>query len=78
MTPIAQYIVKQDALALAEYFAAKPWPSTGAPSAAKADQDAAMVAINSVVCTAAICSSFKAIRPFRGSQARNAIISPRR
>jgi cytochrome c553 len=51
MTPIAQYVVKQDALALAEYFAAKPWPKTGAPSASKADEAAAMTAIKSVVCT---------------------------
>jgi hypothetical protein len=36
MTAIAQGIVKADALALAEYFAAKPWPKTGAPSASKA------------------------------------------
>ena len=43
MTPIAQSLVKEDALALAEYFAAKPWPKTGAPSASKADKDAAMV-----------------------------------
>ena len=26
MTPIAQSVSKEDALALAEYFAAKPWP----------------------------------------------------
>ena len=37
MTPIAQGLVKEDALALAEYFAAKPWPNTGAPAASKAD-----------------------------------------
>ncbi len=30
MTPIAQSLSKEDALALAEYFAAKPWPRTGA------------------------------------------------
>ena len=27
MSPIAQYVVKEDALALAEYFSAKPWPN---------------------------------------------------
>ena len=59
MTPIAQYVVKQDALALAEYFAAKPWPKTGAPSAAKADMDAAMVAIKSVVCTSCHLDQFQ-------------------
>jgi len=59
MTPIAQYVVKEDALALAEYFASKPWPKTGAPSAAKADKDAAMVAINSVVCTSCHLEQFQ-------------------
>jgi len=59
MTPIAQYVVKEDALALAEYFASKPWPSTGAPSAPKAVKDAAMVAINSVVCTSCHLEQFQ-------------------
>ena len=31
MTPIAQSLSKEDALALAAYFAGKPWPKTGAP-----------------------------------------------
>ena len=39
MTPIAQSIAKEDALALAEYFAAKPWPNAGAPAASKADAE---------------------------------------
>ena len=38
MTPIAQFVVKEDALALAEYFAAKPWPKTGAPSGLESGQ----------------------------------------
>ena len=59
MTPIARYVVKEDARALAEYFASKPWPKTGAPSAAKADKDAAMVAINSVVCTSCHLEQFE-------------------
>jgi cytochrome c553 len=59
MTPIAQYVVKQDALALAEYFAAKPWPKTGAPDASKADAAAAMTAINSVVCTSCHLEQFQ-------------------
>src|SRR5271163_3809580 len=29
MTPIAQGLAKEDLLALAEYFSAKPWPNTG-------------------------------------------------
>ena len=51
MTPIAQSLSKEDALALAEYFAAKPWPRTGAPEASKADTAIALTAIKSVVCT---------------------------
>src|ERR1700729_566399 len=50
MTPIAQSLAKEDAQALAAYFAGKPWPATGAPSASKADESAAMTAIKSVVC----------------------------
>ena len=78
MTPIAQSLSKEDALALAAYFAGKPWPKTGAPSASKADEASAMTAIKSVVCTAAIWSSSRAIPPFRGSRGRATIISPRR
>jgi cytochrome c553 len=51
MTPIAQGVVKEDALALAEYFAAKSWPSTGAPAASKADADVAVATNKSIVCT---------------------------
>ncbi|HEY5206694.1 MAG TPA: c-type cytochrome [Roseiarcus sp.] len=51
MTPIAQTLTKEDAQALAAYFAGKPWPKTGAPSASKTDEAAAMTAIKSVVCT---------------------------
>ncbi len=32
MTPIAQSLSKEDALALAQYFSAKPWPRTGRPA----------------------------------------------
>ena len=59
MTAVAQTIVKQDALALAEYFAAKPWPATGAPAASKADADVARVAIKSVVCTSCHLEQFQ-------------------
>jgi cytochrome c553 len=59
MTPIAQGIVKGDALALAEYFAAKTWPRTGAPSASKADAEIAMTAIKSVVCTSCHLEQFQ-------------------
>jgi cytochrome c553 len=59
MTPIAQGLVKEDALALAEYFAAKPWPNTGAPDASKADAATAMTAIKSVVCTSCHLEEFQ-------------------
>jgi cytochrome c553 len=59
MTPIAQSLSKEDALALAEYFSAKPWPKTGAPSASKADAATAMTAINSVVCTSCHLEQFQ-------------------
>jgi cytochrome c553 len=59
MTPIAQGLVKEDALALAEYFAAKQWPSTSAPPVSKADVAVAMTAINSVVCTSCHLEEFQ-------------------
>ena len=51
MTPIAQSLSKEDALALAEYFEAKPWPNTGAPAASKADTEVAIAVNKSIVCT---------------------------
>jgi len=59
MTTIAQGLSKEDALALAAYFAAKPWPNTGAPSDSKADVAVAMTAINSVVCTSCHLEEFQ-------------------
>jgi cytochrome c553 len=59
MTPIAQSLSKEDALALAEYFAGKPWPNTNAPRASKADEAAAMTAIKSVVCTSCHLEEFQ-------------------
>src|SRR5580693_1117751 len=50
MTPSAQSLSKEDAQALAAYFAGKPWPNTNTPRASKADEAAAMTAIKSVVC----------------------------
>jgi cytochrome c553 len=58
MTPIAQSLSKEDAQALAAYFAGKPWPKTGAPSASKADAASAMTAIKSVVCTSCHLEEF--------------------
>jgi cytochrome c553 len=59
MTPIVADMTKEEASALAEYFAGKPWPKTNAPAASKADKDAAMVAINSVVCTSCHLDQFQ-------------------
>jgi len=58
MSAVAQNVVKEDALALAEYFSAKPWPNNGAPAASKADISIAMTAIKSVVCTSCHSNDF--------------------
>jgi cytochrome c553 len=59
MTPIAQSLSKDDAQALAAYFAGKPWPKTDAPSASKTDTATAMTAINSVVCASCHLEQFQ-------------------
>jgi len=59
MTPIAQSLSKDDAQALAAYFAGKPWPKTGAPSASKTDEATAMSAIKAVVCTSCHLEQFQ-------------------
>ncbi len=59
MSAVAQNVVKQDALALAEYFAAKPWPGSGAPAASKVEADTANVAIKSVVCQSCHLEQFE-------------------
>ena len=59
MTTIAQNLSKEDELALAQYFAAKPWPKTGAPDASKTDTATAMTAIKSVVCTSCHLEEFQ-------------------
>jgi cytochrome c553 len=59
MTPVAQSLSKDDAKALAAYFASKPWPKTGAPSASKADEASATTAIKSVVCTSCHLEQFQ-------------------
>ena len=50
MTAVARNLVKDDALALAEYFAARPWPKTRTPPASKAETDAATAALKSMGC----------------------------
>jgi cytochrome c553 len=59
MTPIAQSLSKEDTLALAAYFAGKPWPNTNTPRASKSDEAAAMTAIKSVVCTSCHLEQFQ-------------------
>jgi cytochrome c553 len=59
MTPIAQSLSKEDALALAQYFAGKPWPNIGGPDASKADTATAMTALKSVVCTSCHLEQFQ-------------------
>ena len=59
MSAVAQNVVKEDALALAEYFAAKPWPNNGAQEASKADRVIANTAIKSVVCTSCHLEEFQ-------------------
>ncbi len=59
MSAVAKNVVKEDALALAEFFSAKPWLSTGAPAAIQADTDTAKVAIKSVVCTSCHLEEFQ-------------------
>ena len=59
MTPIAQSLSKEDAVALAAYFAAKSWPRTGAPEASKTDTAIAMTAVKSVVCTSCHLEEFQ-------------------
>ena len=51
MSAVARNVVKEDALALAEYFAAKPWPRTGAPPASEADEEIANAANTAILCT---------------------------
>lgn len=51
MTPLAAALERSDMLALAEYFAAKPWPDLRQPSAPKEVADRALRANVSVGCT---------------------------
>ena len=51
MTPLAETLERSDMLALAEYFANKPWPNLRQPSASKEVVDRALKANVSVGCT---------------------------
>ena len=59
MTPVARNLVKDDALALAEYFAARPWPKTGAPPASKAETETAAAAAKSEACASCHRAEFR-------------------
>ena len=51
MTPLAETLERSDMLALAEYFANKPWPDLRQPSASKEVAERALRANASVGCT---------------------------
>jgi cytochrome c553 len=51
MSPIAAALERDQMLALAAYFSAKPWPSLGQPAAPKAVAERALRANGSVGCT---------------------------
>src|ERR1700730_18574213 len=51
MTPLAEMLERTDMLALAEYFANKPWPDLGQPRAPNDVSDRALRANASVCCT---------------------------
>jgi cytochrome c553 len=78
MSFIAHDVVKEDALELAEYFAAKPWPKNDASPASKADAATAAALNKSVPCTGCHFDQFKVTRPCRGLRASSATISSRR
>ena len=59
MSAVAKNVVKEDALALAEYFAAKTWPGLAASAPSKADADTATAAIKSVGCPSCHLEAFK-------------------
>jgi len=59
MSPIAHDVVKDDALEFAEYFAAKEWPRTNAPSASAALAAMATAVNKSVACTACHMDQFQ-------------------
>ena len=59
MSPIAEGISKEDALALGEYFAAKPWPNLQQPAAGKADTAAAQKINTGIVCTSCHLAQFQ-------------------
>lgn len=59
MTPIVQDMARDDMLALAAYFAAKPWPNLDQPQAPAADADHFIVMANSGQCPACHQAKFQ-------------------
>jgi cytochrome c553 len=59
MQPIVTSFEKNDMLAIAEYFAAKPWPDLGQPRAAKDVAQRALGAERSVGCTSCHLDQFQ-------------------
>ena len=59
MQPIASSFEKQDMLAIAEYFAQKPWPNLGQPRPAKDVAQRALGAEHSVGCTSCHLEQFQ-------------------
>lgn len=51
MSPVAESLAKEDLLPLAEYFAAKPWPSLNQPPSSAADTKIARQIDAEIVCT---------------------------
>jgi cytochrome c553 len=51
MMPVVENLERDDMLALAAYFAAKPWPNLGQPAASDADARQALQANTSIGCT---------------------------
>ncbi len=76
MTPVARNVVKEDALALAEFFAGKRWPATGEPPASKAETDVATGAVKSLACTSCHRAEFQgdASVPRLGGQQRDYLL----
>ena len=59
MQPIAQPFEKNDMLAIAEYFAQKPWPNLGQPRSSKGVAQRALTAEYSVGCTSCHLEQFQ-------------------
>ncbi len=59
MSQIASTLERDDMLALAAYFAAKPWPNLGQPTASDADAKQALTANGSVGCSGCHLDKFQ-------------------